>query len=66
MIHTDLCLTPAIGDLWVSVRQSSNGWTVHVQVFKANTLRGDSYWVTDAFKIYRKEADARRFAARFN
>ena len=66
MENTALNLNPAIGDRWVSVSHRSIGWEVHVQVFKKNSLRGDSYWVTEAFKTYRKEADARRFAARFN
>lgn len=66
MENTALNLNLAIGDRWVSVNRRSNGWEVHVRVFKKNTLRGDSYWETEIFKTYRKEADARRFAARFN
>jgi len=38
---------------------------VDIRVFKLNTLRGDAYWVTKAFRKFKREADARRFAARY-
>ena len=55
------------GDRTVSVKPwpEANKWTVHVQVFKVNTLRGDAYWVTEAHKSYKKRADAERYAKRF-
>jgi hypothetical protein len=56
---------PQLGDRQVTVYRGFNGqWVVDARVFKANTLRGDAYWVTEIFKTYAKEADARRFAAR--
>lgn len=62
----DPYVPPALGTLKVSVCQRGNGnWEVHVQTYKANTLRGDAYWVTTHFRLYAKEADARRFASRF-
>lgn len=55
-----------LGQTHTTVHRQANGkWVVHVRVFKTNTLRGDAYWVDKAFKTYTKEADARRFAARF-
>ena len=60
---------PKIGDTKVTCRYIANldKWIVGVNIFKANTLRGDAYWtpVPNAFRTFRKEADARRFAARF-
>lgn len=60
--------TPQLGDLNIRVYQcpTSREWNVDVKVFKKNTLRGDSYWVTKAFKSYKKEKDALAFAARFS
>jgi hypothetical protein len=56
---------PSLGDIKCYVRQSNGGWTVQVMEFKHNTLRGDSYWVTEGFRQFKREADARRFAARY-
>ena len=57
---------PQLGDRQVSVTRPLNGkWVVEVRVFKVNSLRGDAYWVAEAYKTYAKEADARRFASRF-
>jgi hypothetical protein len=57
---------PQLGEKWVTVRRQDNGlWEVHVRVFKANTLRGDSYWITLAYRTYQKKADAERYAKRF-
>lgn len=59
-------LHPQLGEKWVSVRRQDNGlWAVHIQVFKANKLRGDSYWTTLAFRTYQKKLDAERYASRF-
>jgi hypothetical protein len=61
-----LNLSPEIGERWVNIRRQDNGkWAVHVQVFKANKLRGDAYWTTLEYRTYSKKADAERFAARF-
>jgi hypothetical protein len=58
---------PELGDRWVTVLRQPNGkWEVNVRVFKANTLRGDSYWAPLDYRTYSKKADAERFAARFN
>ena len=57
--------TPTLGSVKTYVTERNNTWTVQVMVFKANTLRGDSYWVTEGFRQFRKESDARRFAARY-
>ena len=57
---------PSLGQVKVEVRQFANTWTVFVSVFKANTLRGDAYWVSTEARKYSKESDARKFAARFN
>jgi hypothetical protein len=58
---------PQTGDRRITVRRQDNGfWEVHVQVFKANALRGDSYWNTLAYRTYQKKVDAERYAARFN
>jgi hypothetical protein len=57
---------PSIGDIKCFVKQSGLYWTVQVVIFKANTLRGDSYWVTEGFRQFKNEADARRFAARYS
>lgn len=56
---------PAVGSVQCFIRPSAGLWSVQVQVFKANTLRGDSYWVTEGFRQFKTEADARRFAARY-
>lgn len=41
-------------------------YVVLVKEFKANTLRGDSYWVVREVREYRLRSDAEAFAARFN
>lgn len=58
---------PTLGDIKVSIRHTeSNGWAVQVDLFKENTLRGDAYWVTQEFRTFKKEKDAKQFASRFN
>jgi hypothetical protein len=57
---------PTLGQVKFEVRQFANTWTVFVSVFKANSLRGDAYWVSTEVRKYKKESDARKFAARFN
>ena len=56
---------PKIGDTRVFIRQYNNQFSVQVDEFKENTLRGDAYWVTKVFKKYKKEKDAIKFASRF-
>jgi hypothetical protein len=56
---------PKIGDTRVYIREYNNKFSVQVDVFKENTLRGDAYWVTKEFKTYTKEKDALKFASRF-
>lgn len=56
---------PKIGDTRVYIREYNNKFSVQVDVFKENKLRGDAYWVTKEFKIYTKEKDALKFASRF-
>lgn len=56
---------PKIGDTRVYIRQYNNQFSVQVDEFKENTLRGDAYWVTKVFKKYKKEKDAIKFASRF-
>jgi hypothetical protein len=61
-----LNLNPQLGERWVTLRHLDSGkWAVHVREFKANKLRGDSYWEDLAFRVYAKKADAERYAARF-
>lgn len=59
--------SPELGDLKANVYldKTSGEWVVDIRVFKANTLRGDAYWVPGFFKTYAKEVDARRFASRY-
>jgi hypothetical protein len=57
---------PKIGDTRVYIREYNNKFSVQVDVFKENTLRGDAYWVTKEFKTYTKEKDALKFASRFS
>lgn len=65
-MNKPLNLYPTLGEQWVTVRRRDSGkWEVHVQVFKANKLRGDAYWTTLALKTYAKKADAERYASRF-
>ena len=56
---------PKIGDTRVFIKQYNNQFSVQVDEFKENTLRGDAYWVTKVFKQYKKEKDAIKFASRF-
>lgn len=57
---------PKIGDIEVYIRKGSdNTFSVQVDEFKENTLRGDAYWETKIFKTYKKEIDAIKFASRF-
>lgn len=56
---------PKIGDTRVFISQYNNQFSVQVDEFKENTLRGDAYWVTKVFKKYKKEKDAIKFASRF-
>lgn len=66
MSKSKMTSVPQLGDRKVRLRSMDNGhWAVQIDVFKANTLRGDAYWVTEAFKTYGKKADAERFASRF-
>ena len=64
-MENDTYTPPALGSVKTYVTEHNNTWTVQVMVFKANTLRGDSYWKTEGFRQFKKEADARRFAARY-
>jgi len=65
-MNKPLNLHPELGEKWVTVRRQDNGlWEVHVRVFKANTLRGDAYWNTLAYRTYQKKVDAERYASRF-
>ena len=57
---------PALGAVRVEVRNCDDGtFFAHVLVYKANTLRGDSYWTTKAARTFKKKADALRWAGRF-
>jgi hypothetical protein len=56
---------PTPGDVKCHVVQRSDHWSVQVLIFKVNTLRGDSYWVHEGFRRFKREEDARRFAARY-
>ncbi len=59
-------IPPQLGERRISVTPEDNGkWRVQVMVYKANKLRGDAYWVIEAFKSYAKKVDAERFASRF-
>jgi len=65
-MNKPLPLNPQPGDRRTTVRRQDNGlWEVHIRVFKANALRGDSYWNTHALRTYQKRADAERYARRF-
>ena len=56
----------SVGDRWVSVYKQDNGkWAVNVQILKLNTLRGDCYWTSLAYRTYAKKADAKRYGSRF-
>lgn len=57
---------PKIGDTRVIIKQYNNQFSVQVDEFKENTLRGDAYWVTKEFKQYKKEKDAIKFVSRFS
>jgi len=58
---------PVLGSVRVEVRRCENGeFWAQVLVFKANTLRGDAYWVTKAAKTFKKESDAVRWVGRFS
>ena len=66
MENTAALTLPQLGERQVTLLRRDNGkWEVHVRVFKANTLRGDAYWVTLDYRTYSKKADAERFAARY-
>ncbi len=65
-MNEPLNLRPQLGDQRITVRRENNGfWGVNVQVWKANTLRGDAYWGPVAYRTYQKRADAERYARRF-
>jgi len=65
-MNKPLNLRPELDEKWVTVRRQDNGlWEVDVRVFKLNTLRGDAYWTTLAYRTYQKRADAERYAKRF-
>ncbi len=65
-MNKPLSLHPELGEKQATVRRQDNGlWEVHVRLFKANTLRGDAYWTTLAYRTYQKKADAERYAKRF-
>jgi hypothetical protein len=57
---------PALGDIKTEITTFNNRWFVQVMVFKANTLRGDSYWVTEGFREFKKESAATLFANRYS
>ena len=56
---------PALGDVKTEITTFNKRWFVHVKVFKANTLRGDSYWVTEGFREFKTESAATSFANRY-
>ena len=57
---------PALGTVRVETRRCDNGdFFALVMVYKANTLRGDAYWVTKRAKKFKKEVDAVRWVNRF-
>jgi hypothetical protein len=65
-MNKPLNLRPQLGEKRVTVNRQNNGlWEVDVRVWKANTLRGDAYWATLAYRTYQKRADAERYARRF-
>ena len=57
-------VSPQLGDIKVLVKNTVIGWTVQVDYYKENTLRGDCYWVTKEFRNFKKEKDAKVFASR--
>jgi len=57
---------PKIGDTKVVIKHYNNQFSVQVDEFKENTLRGDAYWVTKEFRTYTKEKDALKFASRYS
>lgn len=59
-------IPPQLGDIKVFIRESEIGWSVQVDCYKENTLRGDCYWVAKAFRTFKKEKDAKVFASRFD
>ena len=56
---------PALGDVKTEVTTFNKRWFVHVKVYKANTLRGDSYWVTEGLREFKTESAATSFANRY-
>ena len=43
----------------------SDRYSVQVREYKFDSIRQESYWVTQEFRSYRTEKDARKFAQRF-
>jgi len=56
---------PALGTKKAIVKDTKTP-TVMVQIFKHNTLRGDSYWVTKEVRTFKTIEQARAYAKRIN
>lgn len=57
--------SPKLGTVKANIMHSATP-TVQVQVFKHNTLRGDSYWVTKEVKTFKTMDQAKAYAERIN
>jgi len=53
----------------VEIREPVQGfpyYVVLVSEFKFDTIRQESYWVTNLIKKYKRRSDAVKYASRFN
>jgi Domain of unknown function (DUF6321) len=57
---------PKLGTVRANIMINADKPTVQVQVFKHNTLRGDSYWVTKEVRTFKTMALAQAYVDRIN
>lgn len=57
---------PKLGTVKANLMTHTQKPTVQVQVFKHNTLRGDSYWVTKEVKVFKTLDQAQAYVDRIN
>lgn len=57
---------PKLGTVRANIMINADKPTVQVQVFKHNTLRGDSYWVTKEVRTFKTKALAQAYVDRIN
>ena len=67
-MENTMMMTPKIGDISVSLSHNTTGTKFYVLVrkFKFDTIRQESYWVTQVVRSFNKKQHAIKFAQRYD